>query len=187
MKNDRRIKYTKLMLKDSLTELLLVKPISKITIKEICEKADINRGTFYAHYASQFDLLESVVNDYLKNIEIYLQEYQTTKNLYESVTLIFQYIEENSSLTQAIFSLNSDIDISKKITTFIDSVYTNEPSLSMVTNIPEKQEIYAYITSGVFGVIQNWIQSENKKTPQDMARIVTTLINYGVSSFIAQI
>lgn len=46
---DRRKKYTRMVLKESLMELLKNKPISNITIKEICEEADINRSTFYSH------------------------------------------------------------------------------------------------------------------------------------------
>ena len=56
-KEDRRVKYTKMVLKESLIDLLSKKDISCITIKQICEEADINRATFYTHYSDQFDLL----------------------------------------------------------------------------------------------------------------------------------
>ena len=48
--SDRRVKYTKMVLRNALIKLLETKPISRITIKEICEEADINRTTYYAHY-----------------------------------------------------------------------------------------------------------------------------------------
>lgn len=60
-KEDRRVKFTKMFLKESLIDLLEEKSIFKITIKEICEKADINRATFYAHYSDQYNLLEYFV------------------------------------------------------------------------------------------------------------------------------
>jgi len=52
-KLDRRVKYTRMVLKESFINLLEKKDISQITIKEICEDADINRATFYAHYNDQ--------------------------------------------------------------------------------------------------------------------------------------
>lgn len=55
---DRRKRYTRKVLKESLISLLKDKPISSVTVKEICELADINRSTFYTHYNDQFDLLE---------------------------------------------------------------------------------------------------------------------------------
>ena len=50
MKENRKIKYTKKVLSESLIELLKTKHISEITITELCENADINRTTFYRHY-----------------------------------------------------------------------------------------------------------------------------------------
>src|SRR5699024_5578943 len=47
---DRRKQYTRKVLKESLIELLKNKPIATISVKALCEKADINRSTFYAHY-----------------------------------------------------------------------------------------------------------------------------------------
>ncbi|MBR8643897.1 TetR/AcrR family transcriptional regulator [[Brevibacterium] frigoritolerans] len=49
-KQDRRIDRTKTFLKDALLKLLSENPISKISITELCNEANINRGTFYAHY-----------------------------------------------------------------------------------------------------------------------------------------
>lgn len=60
MKTDARVKYTKMVLKKALLELMQHKPVNKITVKEICERAELNRATFYAHYSDCFDLLESM-------------------------------------------------------------------------------------------------------------------------------
>ena len=55
-KVDRRIRYTKKMLKDALVRLIQHQHISAITVKELCELADINRSTFYAHFRDPYDL-----------------------------------------------------------------------------------------------------------------------------------
>ena len=49
-RSDRRVRYTKTVLKQSLLELMKDRPIGKITVTEICRLADVNRNTFYAHY-----------------------------------------------------------------------------------------------------------------------------------------
>lgn len=59
-KQDARVRYTKMVIRNSLLELLRIKPIAKITVTEICERADINRATFYAHYSDPSDLLHSL-------------------------------------------------------------------------------------------------------------------------------
>ncbi len=53
-KEDRRIRMTKRMLKDALIELLKKKDIYHVSIRELCEAADVNRTTFYKYYGSQF-------------------------------------------------------------------------------------------------------------------------------------
>ena len=63
MKENRKTRYTKMVLQNSLFELMEKKPIEKITIKELCENADINRTTFYAHYSDQYDLLAKIENE----------------------------------------------------------------------------------------------------------------------------
>ena len=50
MESDRRTRRTKKLLTDAFLELLSSKKLNEITIKELCDKADINRGTFYLHY-----------------------------------------------------------------------------------------------------------------------------------------
>lgn len=45
MKTDARVKYTKMVLKKALLELMQHKPVNKITVKEICERAELNRAT----------------------------------------------------------------------------------------------------------------------------------------------
>lgn len=65
---DRRVKYTLLALRGSLLELMREKDVSRITVKELCERADVNRGTFYAHYASPADLLEQIEQELLEKV-----------------------------------------------------------------------------------------------------------------------
>ena len=57
---DRRIRKTRAVLKSSLLSLMKEKSVKHITVKELCDKADINRGTFYLHYTDVFDMLEQI-------------------------------------------------------------------------------------------------------------------------------
>ena len=74
MKNDARIRYTKMVIKDSFFQLLKQKPVEKITVKEICEMAQINRATFYRYYENQYDLLSVIENDMFQNIQDTIKE-----------------------------------------------------------------------------------------------------------------
>ena len=54
---DSRVRRTKRLLRQGLTELLQEKSIKKITVRELSERVDINRGTFYLHYKDIYDLV----------------------------------------------------------------------------------------------------------------------------------
>lgn len=56
MKNDRRIRRTRAAIQSAFLKLIYEKDINKITIKELCEQADINKSTFYLHYQDIYDL-----------------------------------------------------------------------------------------------------------------------------------
>lgn len=59
-KVDRRVRKTKRQLRQALTQLLQQKPIKDITVREIADLVDINRGTFYLHYKDVYDMLEQI-------------------------------------------------------------------------------------------------------------------------------
>ena len=62
---NRRSKITRRVFRESLTELMLEKGMQKISVNEICKRADMNRSTFYAHYEDQFDLLREIEDEFL--------------------------------------------------------------------------------------------------------------------------
>lgn len=60
MKEDQRTTLTRQLLKNALMDLLKDNRLNKITVKEICKKAELNRATFYRYYGSPFDLIDEI-------------------------------------------------------------------------------------------------------------------------------
>lgn len=65
---NRRSRMTKQMLKGALTELLEEEELKSISVRMICEKADLNRSTFYLHYETIDDLLKEYTEEYMSRI-----------------------------------------------------------------------------------------------------------------------
>lgn len=59
-KISRRTQYTERVIREACLEMLQEMPPEKITVSELCRRADINRGTFYLHYRDSADLLETM-------------------------------------------------------------------------------------------------------------------------------
>ena len=71
-KENRRVKMTKSLLCSSFLTLLQGKPLSRITVKEICEGADVNRSTYYAYYTDPYDQLNQMVQTFLQEQTVYM-------------------------------------------------------------------------------------------------------------------
>lgn len=65
---DARVRYTRMIIEQSFLELLREKPVNKITVTELCEKAQLNRATFYKHYLDIPDLMEKIEEDLFAKI-----------------------------------------------------------------------------------------------------------------------
>jgi len=87
-KENRKIRYTKMVIRDSLMELMKSKPIPSVSIKAICELADINRSTFYSHYKDQYDLLRQVEEETLSYFENMLDRYKDKHSKTETTQML---------------------------------------------------------------------------------------------------
>ena len=83
-KEDRRIRRTKRLLRQALAELMNEKDFKDITVKEITDRADLNRGTFYFHYTDTYDLREKIEDELVQEFQEVLSSYQPTKENYSA-------------------------------------------------------------------------------------------------------
>lgn len=187
IQNNRKVKYTKLVLKNSIVELLKHKPLSKITVKELCELSDINRGTFYTHYTDVYDLLDKISKAFIEDISAYLStftedEHDSSYDYTDIVEKIFEYIFKNNALCSAILSDNASIDIENLILTVLkeDVMYLD---VSALTSKGTTAYIYSYTAAGCAGLIKTWINNGLKETPAEMTKIAIKLVNCGIMSF----
>ena len=101
-KNNRRTLITKRILKESLLELMQTKSISKITIKEICDLSDMSRSTFYLHYQDQFELLEDIEKEVLKQTFQNLQALDKESTALESIEIFLRITLKEQPLNHII-------------------------------------------------------------------------------------
>ncbi len=177
MKQDRKTRYTRMVLQDSLIELMKVKPINKITIKELCENADINRTTFYAHYKDQHDLLRKIEDETLSWAkEILATLIKTGRHeAMQALEEVFQYFVQNSSHLQVLMSEQGDIHFQKQLFTLIYQQCGIDPSAEPNGNMDTKEYYFIFIVTGSVGLIQQWLKNELNKSAKEMAEIIYTM------------
>lgn len=178
MKDDRKTRYTKMVIRNSLMELMKQKPISKITIKELCENADINRTTFYRYYSDQYDLLRKIVDDTLVWAKKIIAELllKTEKNeMMEILEGIFQYIIENANHIQVLLSEQGDLNFQKQLFTIIYNQCGVMPMYVNTTDLYTKEAYFVFVISGSVGLIQHWLKNGLDKTAKEMAEIIYSM------------
>ena len=67
-KTDRRTLSTRMVIKEALIDLMKEKPFPQITVKELCSRAEINRGTLYIHYLDLYDVLDDIENELVDRV-----------------------------------------------------------------------------------------------------------------------
>src|SRR5699024_4747491 len=166
---DRRKKYTRMVLKNSLITLLKEKPISSITVKEICENADINRSTFYAHYSNPFDLLEQIEEEIITDLNSYLSKYNFEK---EEETLqmtekLQKYVDTKQDIFRTLLNENRDNSFERRIMdvarTFLDN-HEDIPDISAYAG--------TFVISGSIYVIKHWLANNMDQSPKQIAQLI---------------
>jgi AcrR family transcriptional regulator len=187
---DRRIIRTKQVIRDALVALIEEKGFDALTVKDITNKANINRGTFYLHYHDKFDLLEQTVDEIAeecKNIileanKLNFNDYRNFDEPIPVLVSLFEFFQTNASLMHALLSLKGDMAFRNH---FKKVLWTNlfEKELSIHVKkanfLVPSEYLMAYIMSAHLGVVQQWLESGCCETPRQMAFILYRLSYYG--------
>ncbi|NBJ70290.1 TetR-like C-terminal domain-containing protein [Clostridium sp. 1xD42-85] len=181
-KIDRRKKYTRMVLKDSFIMLLKSKPLSSITVKEICNHADVNRSTFYAHYTDPYDLLMKIEAEIIADMNIYLsqQNFAETERALQTTEKLLEYIVSKYDVCQTLLNESENtsfeqrvMDVARK---FLINNWMDENKITAV----DSAYISTFIISGSIHVIKHWLANNMDKTPQQIAQIINHIANNGI-------
>lgn len=163
---DRRTRYTKMIIRDSLYELLEQKPLSDITVKELCQTADINRATFYRYYDNVDALFEQLEQEI---VDISFQQKSSCEN---STVHVLTVIKENRIFYKELFRAHMD---SKTLSRLLEQ-QKQEAILYHQKNGSYDETIFPYafqyVVSGSTGMIQKWVNSGCQETPAEFAEII---------------
>jgi AcrR family transcriptional regulator len=185
-KEDRRVKYSKKVLKESLIALLRQKSIDKVSVTELCELSDLNRSTFYAHYTDPFDLLKQVEKELLDALDSYLDRFSVIDSKTETrhtLRLIFDYIAANAELCRVLLVENGDMAFQKKLLIYVQHLIVREPLTKAETDAELIDFVSRFCIDGCIGLVQKWLETGMLKSSEEMADIVIKLVYQGLSAY----
>ncbi len=175
-KEDRRAKMTKEFLKHALIDLMKENKISDLSIKQVCEKADVNRSTFYKHYASINELYDEIILEITENIKYISQCAKNNGTLFNAkyVESILNYAENNRDLFLVVFSKNGNIGFGEFLVTNTDKILGDAETSNLY-----KYCVY-FVVSGMTSIIWKWLGEENRQPAHSVARVISALLANGI-------
>ena len=182
---DRRTKYTKKIVSDTFLELLKEKDINKITVSELCQKADINRATFYRYYLDVYDLLEKIEQDFILEL-VNATDSKKINSVYTFTYDILKVFLHNKELVKLIFNTKNTISSVESILDIAyskcESRWKNDLKAKITTEEIEFACIFMF--NGALGIINYWIKNDFNGDIEEIAKNIETLGYFGTNKYI---
>ncbi|MFD2117582.1 TetR/AcrR family transcriptional regulator [Paenibacillus yanchengensis] len=178
---DLRVTKTKESLRAALMELLTEKPLEKVAVTELCQRAGITRRTFYLHYESVAKLLEAIIEELLLQLEASLRktsqqrQHAQATHLQPQMISLFHHVAAHRQMYRYIFSASSQFSIYKRFYERIKTIVRQ--SLTDMEIKQEVREFYAsYNANAVLGLIMEWSEQEFQQTATTMASVLVEMM-----------
>ncbi|MBB6634527.1 TetR/AcrR family transcriptional regulator [Cohnella thailandensis] len=156
---DRRIKKNQSAIMNALMQLIAEKEFEKITINDIAERADVNRGTVYSHYADKYDLLDKCIEAQLAHLMECCYSPETTGPFPSKITLLrtVKEIENNAPLFQSLLSIKDVSSFRVHLSKMIHMQIVEQMNEHKISLDDLGKSIFAqFMSSAIVGVIEWW-------------------------------
>ena len=172
---------TKRALEQSLKNLLLKKPLTKITVGDITDDCGINRMTFYYHFKDIYDLVEWSC---LEDAKRALDEKKTYDTWQQGLLQIFKAVQENKPFILNVYRCVHREQVEKYLQPLVNQLLLNvinEEAAGITVRDEDKQfiaQVYSYM---FIGLMLDWIKDDMREDPQQIVEKLSKLIKGSVS------
>lgn len=177
--HDRMVERTRRLIKETLLLLIEEKGFGNVTVRDLTHRAKINRGTFYLHYLDKFDLLESVESGLLDGLQQHMRalDYQEMMDSHKQnkphapLVDVFRYLKQNGPILRALLGAKGDPAFSPRLKESLkNGIFKEINDHFQDISIPSEY-FSAFATSAYLGVIEDWLNSGMRQSPEEMAVI----------------
>ncbi|KRF08140.1 TetR family transcriptional regulator [Paenibacillus sp. Soil766] len=177
-KVDRRILKTQDSLKKAIIELMTEKNFDDITIQDIADRANLNRGTIYLHYQDKFDLLDKLIETHLNELGE-MDEWACEMDWNEALVPYFEYFEKNHLFFSTMLASTGVPSAfrTRLLASFIEG-FKGEIDREGGRNADfiEEDVMLQFAGTAYVGIIEWWIRNGMPYPPQVIAKQAGTLL-----------
>ena len=177
----RSAKRSRNLIRQAYTELLKEKDLNKITVTDIVNRADINRGTFYAHYPDVRGVTEEIENEFIDKMLNILSKFKYNKFFKNPTPLLLEtsrFLEKDEKFYKILIqSNNSEIFLEKLKKIFSDHVLSDTDIPDDLKNTKTVKLRISYFAGGIVNVYKQWFKGELDCSINDIALEISKLLS----------
>ena len=181
---DRRVKKTKRQLRQALMHLMTEKPFRSISVRELADRADINRGTFYIHYKDVGDLLQQLEDEMAERLITVCCKHAHSSgedSAFPYLADLYHFAKDNADLCLVLLGPNGDRAYTERICGILRDHFLWDFVARFYAGDPERLSYFChFIVSGNLSLTLEWLQGGAEETPEEMAALAGTIIMGGV-------
>ena len=176
-RENQRIKLTKQLLSDALIQMLQEIPLHAVSIRDLCERAGINRTTFYNHYGSQYDLLEEITQRFISDIaeQLACADADNRDSVQERVATVLSYLERHLILSRLLLNNNVDPQFAEKLISVPKITDLLHAALKDCPDTERQKSIISFAIHGSYHLLLEWINRDDRLPYEQQAAIILEL------------
>lgn len=186
---DRRVTRTRAMLHQALFSLMMEKGYEAISITDICEKANVGRSTFYAHYPSKDELKRSGLDQLRKllteqhRLALAKAGEGRRKRLAFSLPM-FQHARDHAELYRALVGTRGGSIALDTIRNIISELVRDELAHNAIEakGAPTSELVVQHLVGAFMAVLRWWLDTGATLPPQEVDAAFRRLAIHGVAS-----
>jgi AcrR family transcriptional regulator len=158
-KVDRRIAKSQVAIKNAVIELMSEKSFDDITIQDIADRADVNRGTIYLHYTDKYDLLDKMIEEHIENLRELCQS-ASEMTFQEGNYVWFEYFERNYLFFSTMLASKGAPYFRSRFLDLVIEEYKDEVNVTEGTNNGLNDVvILQFFGSAIIGAVEWWFKN----------------------------
>ena len=169
---DRRVRFTKMTLRESLIKLLEEKNIAEISVTELCRCADVNRGTFYAHYRQPSDVLVDIEENLISELSEIMRRDNTMENIHYE---ILNCLHNNRKVCRMLLGPNSSQAFMQRVTEMSIEKFSVMWSASLDLSAKNLDHLHRFMFAGTSEIIRYWLMNDENLSPSEIATTITDI------------
>ena len=178
-KNPQQTEMTKKILIDAFCILLKKKPVEKISVREISDRAGYNRSTFYQYFQDVFDIRDSMENIILSQVKENFQKNISPDNFEETFLKAFTKIQtENEKFFDLLFNSRNQAHFFEKLFEEVSPIFMEKFNLP-TNNLKSKFLAEIYLQT-VLTAVKIWIKDERKISVEEFTKFLRDILTSGI-------